>query len=137
MKTRTKTGLLILVLASVAVRASAADPEKAQLVTGDENAMRCLSSVAINEIDGEAQLVPERGFELEPGMHSMNGRARLNIKYCRVTDDRSNAPVPDLEAEFEAGKIYYVGLDHSSESIGDWHLVIWKVEDMGAVGTPF
>ena len=95
MKTRIKTGLLILVLLSIAVRASAGDPEKAQLVTGDENAMRCLSSVAINEIDGEAQQVPERGFELEPGMHSMNGRARLNLRYCRVTGDRSYAPVPE------------------------------------------
>ena len=137
MKSRIKTGILMLVLLSVALRASAGDPEKAQLVTGGKNAMRCLSPVAINKIDGELQQVPEKGFELEPGMHSMNGRARLNLKYCRVTDDRSYAAVPDLEAEFEAGKVYYVGLDHSSESNGDWRLVIWRVEDAGTIDAPF
>ena len=36
--------------------------------------------------------------------------------------------VPDLEADFEAGKTYYIGLDHSSKNFNDWRLVIWKVE---------
>ena len=125
-----KHGLFIFVLVTAAIRVSAADPEKAQIVTGDESAMRCLSAVAINEIDGQAQQVPERGFELEPGMHSMNGRARIKLSYCRVSDDQAGTLVPDLEAEFEAGKVYYVGLDHNADSIGDWRLVIWKVEDM-------
>jgi hypothetical protein len=41
---------------------------------------------------------------------------------------KSTYTIPDLEADFEAGKTYYVGLDHSSKNKEEWRLVIWKTE---------
>ena len=37
--------------------------------------------------------------------------------------------IEPVEANFEAGKTYYLGFDHSSPHRKDWKLVIWKVED--------
>jgi hypothetical protein len=72
--------------------------------------------------------VHQNGFDLEPGIHSLNGRAILDTTYCRPIHGRVSQDVPDLEAEFEAGKTYYIALDHASRNFNDWRLVIWKVE---------
>ncbi len=57
----------------------------------------------------------------------MNGRANINTTFCTVVWGNQGSPIPDLEADFEAGKTYYVGLDHSSKNRNEWKLVIWKV----------
>lgn len=100
----------------------------ARIITQNEKPAQCLSSVHIQRIDGELVNVHATGFEMEPGRHSMNGRAVVNTSYCRRYTGRPSEGVPDLEAEFEAGKTYYIGLDHSAKSSKDWRLVIWKVE---------
>ncbi len=119
---------LVLVLLPLAATALAS--EKARIVTGFEQASKCISKVQVNTIDSENVRVPESGFTVEPGRHSMTGRAVVNNAFCKNLDySPSNLDVQPLEADFEAGKTYYVGYDHSSENREEWGLVIWKVKD--------
>lgn len=101
---------------------------KARIITQNDRASQCISSVVIDEIDGRLRNVTKQGFELDAGKHSMNGRAVINIANCPAIRGRNSYVVPDLEADFEAGKTYYVGLDHSSKNKEEWRLVIWKTE---------
>jgi len=102
--------------------------DKAQIVTQNERPAQCISRVAITDIDGKLASVPKQGFKLDAGTHSMKGRATLNTSQCPAVRGKSNHTVPPLEADFEAGKTYYVGLDHSSKNREEWRLVVWKVE---------
>jgi hypothetical protein len=36
--------------------------------------------------------------------------------------------IPPLDYEFEAGKTYYIGLEHKSSNQQQWHFVVWKTE---------
>jgi len=126
----------VLILLSVALlpgyimadKTGADKTGQAQIITQNESTARCIASVVINEIDGKLSNVPKQGFKLDAGTHSMNGRAIINIGNCPVIRGRNSYAVPDLEADFEAGKTYYVGLDHSSKNKEEWRLVIWKTE---------
>jgi hypothetical protein len=123
-------GLLALV-ALIPLTGMAKDeegPAMARIITQNEKPPQCLSRVHIQRIDGELVNVHPSGFDIEPGMHSMNGRATVNTSFCRRVSGRTSEGIPDLEAEFEAGKTYYIGLDHRSRNSEDWRLVIWKVE---------
>lgn len=120
---------LILLLASLLpVHAMANPTGKARIITQNDRASQCISSVVIDEIDGRLSNVNRQGFELDAGKHAMNGRAVVNIANCPAVRGRNSYVVPDLEADFEAGKTYYVGLDHSSKNKEEWRLVIWKTE---------
>jgi hypothetical protein len=103
-------------------------PTMARIITHSERPAQCLSRVHIRQIDGEEKIVHDAGFEIEPGRHTMNGTAVVNTSFCRYVRGSKGLAVPDLEADFEAGKTYYIGLDHSSKNFNDWRLVIWKVE---------
>lgn len=100
----------------------------ATIVTGNADPERCLAAVSIREIDGRTIPARIHTFELAAGLHSMNGRAMLDTRSCPVARSEAYPPVPDLITDFEAGKTYHVGLDHSSANSNDWRLVIWKVE---------
>jgi hypothetical protein len=115
------------------VPGAAEDGEKAvaMIVTNLDDPQACLSAVVIREIDGEPVTVSHRAFELAPGRHRMNGMANINTAFCPVADGAPGRAVPDLEAEFEAGRTYYVGLDHSAPDRSGWALVIWRVEQDG------
>lgn len=127
MKTSIIAAAFALTLA--VVQASWGDAaETARIITQNERPAQCLSSVHIQKLDGELVNVHPTGFELEPGTHKMNGRAILNTTFCRRVNGRNSVGIPDLEAHFEAGKTYFIGLDHSSTNSEDWRLVIWKVE---------
>lgn len=108
----------------------AADPEKARVVTFKSNPVECLASVAITQIDGRNRMVPPGGFEIDPGEHSMHGRATVDLRNCPParTDSRNPVHIPPLEWFFEPGKVYYVGLDYSSPLRENWRLVVWKAE---------
>ena len=101
----------------------------ARIVTGNERPAECLSSIHVREVDGEARQLPATAFELEPGIHTLHGTARVNLTYCQVNREAMQAGVPPLEAVFEEGKTYFVGLDHSSPDRSEWRIVIWKVEE--------
>lgn len=127
-----KLASLILAVAILPAMALAADPTKARVVTFKSKITECLASVAIKQVDGRLRQLPPMGFEIEPGWHTMHGLATVNLKHCPVNKDtsRRSVNVPPLEWLFEAGKVYYVGLDHSSPERRNWQLVVWKVEDM-------
>lgn len=116
------TGLL------VAAPAMAWQEDKARIVTQVSKPAECLSRVAIRKIDGEEKFVHPQGFYIEPGRHTMNGTVAMDTSYCRVARGNEYTRIEPLEAEFEVGKTYYVGFDHSSSNRAEWSLVIWKVE---------
>lgn len=123
-----KLNLIILMLALFPVQAIANKAGQAQIVTQNERPAQCISKVVITDVDGRLSNVARQGFKLDAGTHSINGRAIINTSHCPAVRGKSTYTVPDLEADFEAGKTYYVGLDHSSKNREEWRLVIWKVE---------
>lgn len=120
--------LLALLLAPLAAAVTADDENLARIVTQTAKPAECLAPVAILQIDRRPVSVSPQGFTLEPGHHTMNGRALVDVGNCPVARGLENKAVPPLEADFEAGKTYYVGFDHSSKNRAEWHLVIWKTE---------
>ena len=130
-----KIVLMILASALLSSTVFATDPSKAQIVTFKSNSVYCLASVAIKQIDGHLRQLATLGFEIEPGWHTMHGLATVNLRDCPVVEERirKQVHIPPLEWLFEPGKVYYVGLDHSSVSRHNWRLVVWKVEDMKGV----
>ena len=131
MKTLKVSILLLLLVPFLAFAGDEAEATaKAKIVTGMEKAAACISSVHVNTIDGREVKVQALGFDIDAGTHTMTGRALINTSFCKAMGTGSQRyKVEPLEAEFEAGKTYYVGYDHSSSNRRDWKLVIWKVED--------
>lgn len=123
-----KFTLLFLFLAPLF--AVAGEMGKAQVISSGVQATKCISPVHVNSIDGRTVQLPKLGFDIDPGKHSLKGRALLDTSVCRIVgtgSDRYN--VEPLEVEFEAGKTYFFGLDHSASNRNDWKYVVWKVED--------
>lgn len=101
-----------------------------RVVTSFNNAAQCISPVQIRKIDGKEATVQRMGFNLEPGQHTLSGSAVIDTSSClTIGSTTRHATAAPLEAEFELGKVYYVGYDHSSADRDDWKIVIWKVED--------
>ncbi len=112
------------------LQANAKKTDKAMIVTSVDKAAQCISSVHVLKIDGREARVQRMGFDLEPGKHTLSGKAFINTSFCPTVGRVSNQNhTPPLEAEFEAGKTYWVGLDHSSPDRRDWKYVTWKVKD--------
>ena len=111
-------------------QANAGEEGKAKIVTSHNKASQCISPVHIRNIDGREVAVQRMGFDLDPGKHTMAGSAIIDTSFCPVvgksTSYRDSAP--PLEAEFEAGKTYWVGFNHKSPNRKDWKYVIWKVK---------
>jgi hypothetical protein len=120
----------VLVLLLLPCLAAAGDKGKVQIITSFNNAAQCISPVHIRKIDGKEAAVQSMGFNLEPGMHTLSGSAVIDVSNCLTLSTNVRAPkIQPLEADFVAGKVYYVGYDHSARDRKDWKLVIWKVED--------
>lgn len=134
---------LILLLAAAVfmpLTVSAEDDRgMARVVTFKENVSTCLAPVQIRTIDGRNRNLPSLGFKIEPGWHTMHGSAKLDLRRCPVRDEHKRSSqevhIPPLEWLFEAGKVYYVGLDYSSPSRENWRLVVWDVKDDPTVET--
>ena len=127
-----KWALGLIAMVAFTTNGMADDPMVAEVVTFKSDPTKCLASVQIRTIDGKLKQLPSLGFDIEPGWHTMHGMATVNLNHCPAVEDRSRKQVhiPPLEWLFEAGKKYYVGLDHSSPERQNWQLVVWKVEDM-------
>jgi len=124
-----KLFLTIAVFAGLAATDASANSEMAQVVTQGGRPVDCLSPIAVNKIDGKMRIVPAQGFEIEPGLHTLNARAILDTTFCKVgRGGNRGGYAPDLEVNFEAGKTYYIGYDHKSKNRDDWKLVVWKVK---------
>ena len=121
--------LLFLTGLAMPFSAFAQAEDVATIITGQNRAAQCISPVHIQRIDGREAAVNRMSFTLEPGQHTISGKALLDTSMCstlgRGTNQNSAEP---LEAEFEAGKTYYVGYDHKSSNRRDWKLLIWKVD---------
>lgn len=110
--------------------ALAGEPGKAMIITSGEKPSECLSAIEVNKIDGKEAKVQKLGFSIEPGVHSISGRTIVNTSFCKAMGNgMTRNAIEPVEANFEAGKTYYLGYDHSSPHRKDWKLVIWKVED--------
>ncbi len=110
-------------------QANAEEEGKAKIITSHNNLAQCISSVRILKIDGREVAVQRMGFDLDPGKHTMAGSTLINTSFCPVVGPSTyRDSAPPLEAEFEAGKTYYVGFDHSASKRKDWKYVIWKVK---------
>ena len=122
-----KFAAMLLMLTPVLTIAGEGD--KARIVTGAKKAAQCISSVQVNNIDGRDVRVERLGFDIDAGKHSMTGRAIIDTSFCKtVGKGTERNRIEPIEADFEAGKIYYLGYDHSAPNRADWKLVIWKVE---------
>lgn len=123
-------GVSVALMSGLAVADSGqGSSQKARIITGNQQPAQCISSVHVNTIDGEQVFVQPLGFDIDPGKHTMMARAKVDISFCTAVGAGTNRDtVEPLEAEFEAGKTYYLGYDHSSSKRSDWKLVIWKVE---------
>lgn len=113
----------------VAAPASERD-RQALVITQGGRPADCLSPTAIYEIDGKLASVSSQGFYLDPGVHRLRGQSTVRIEGCPVVRGRNanGVGIRPLEAEFEAGMTYWIGLDHGSKNSDDWRLVIWKME---------
>ena len=134
--TQTGKNLLVfgLMLAALPLVADPLDEEPAaiemvKVVTQAGRPGDCLAALAVNKIDGEMRVVPARGFLIEPGVHTINGRATLDSRKCQpIAADQRIGSVADLEVNFEAGRTYYIAYDHKSQNTEECRLVVWKVE---------
>jgi hypothetical protein len=101
-----------------------------QIITSFSDAANCISPMHIRKIDGKEAAVQRMGFWIEPGMHTMSGSALIDTSFCQTVGRYTSPPrAKPIEANFELGKVYYVGYDHSSRDKNEWKIVIWKVED--------
>lgn len=125
------------VLITAALAAFAWQPvfagEGVALVIGSaEDPVNCISPVSINTVDGTELPGGRMQVTLEPGKHTLSGAAKVNTSFCSKVGvsrgGKKNAVAP-LEAEFEAGKTYYLGLNHKASRETGWFYEIWKVED--------
>jgi hypothetical protein len=118
-----------LLIAALPVAAEAPVTEMAKVITDSSLPSECLAPVEITSVDGVKQHVPSRGYLLEPGVHSVNGRVFLDTTKCRRSDgDLEIRKTADLVVDFEAGKTYYIAYDRGPMNPGDWKLLVWKVE---------
>ena len=101
----------------------------ARVVTHIERPADCIAPVMVTRIDGESAAVSAKSFLIEPGTHSLNGKALLDLTNCPITDPRFRMkPAEDLEVNFELGFTYYIGYYHKPENPDEWQLVVWNIE---------
>lgn len=104
--------------------------EMAKVVTFMGRPDDCLAPLAVNKIDGKKRAVPARGFLIVPGVHSINGKAKLDLETCPLSSDKLYiSSAADLEVDFQPGSTYYVGYHHQSVNPEDWKLVVWHIEE--------
>ena len=121
-----KRTVLISLLALAPLAALAGD-NKAKVITSNERPAQCIAAIEIYQIDGEEVLVNPKVVELDPGEHSIMGRAlNVDTTFCKAVGGPTRIEVPPLVHEFEAGKTYWVGLDHSAANRRDWRIVVYQ-----------
>jgi len=106
-----------------------ASGDKARIVTIVDKPVQCISPISVYTIDGQLVEKNAAGFELEPGRHSLVGTVTSFTADCPAAMRTSlGQDVPPLDYEFEAGKTYYIGLEHKSGNVQSWRFVVWRVE---------
>jgi len=101
----------------------------ARVVTNIARPADCLAAIAVSKIDGEKRAVSAKSFLIEPGVHTINGKAILDTTNCPITDPKLQvSSAADLEVNFELGNTYYIGYFHKSDNTEEWQLVVWDIE---------
>jgi hypothetical protein len=109
--------------------AELASNEMARVLTSKGRPAECLAPLLVNKIDGETVSVSEKGFLITPGIHSINGKAILDMTNCPFIDKNPMIPAAaDLEVNFEPGGTYYVGYYYAPANTAEWKLVVWHKE---------
>lgn len=106
----------------------------AMVITSEGRPADCIAPVAVTRIDGEGRTVSAKGFLIEPGVHSINGRAALDLTNCPLSDHKLTIDaVADLEVDFLPGSTYYIGYYHQPTNSLDWKLVVWHMEQSSQI----
>lgn len=114
----------------VPLSSSSITGEMARILTSEGRPAECLAPVSVNRIDGEARVVSAKGFLIEPGVHSINGKATLDTTHCPLIDSNLTiGPAADLEFDFKPGGTYYVGYYYAPANTEEWKLVVWHIEE--------
>lgn len=120
---------VVLALLLLPLAGQAADTGKAKIVTSFSQDAKCIAAVAVNQIDGKEVKVQKAGFDIDPGMHSIQARSLVKGNLCKAMGvDTGNNPTPPIEYDFQANMTYYLGFDYSDSLRKNWKLVIWKEE---------
>ena len=118
---------VLITLLALAPLAALAGKDKAKVITSNERPANCIAAIEIYQIDGEEVLVNPKVVELDPGEHSLKGRAlNVDTTFCKALGASTRFEIPPLVHEFEAGKTYWVGLDHSAANRRDWRIVVYQ-----------
>ena len=120
---------VLLALVAAPLTADLLVCDMAKVKTQNTHPDDCIGAVVINRIDGEKRALSAKGFLIEPGIHTINGRVTLDTTKCRPLEgDLQLGSAADLEVNFEAGRTYYIAYDHRPENTDEWTLVVWKME---------
>ncbi|MEM1411170.1 MAG: hypothetical protein AAGH19_02345 [Pseudomonadota bacterium] len=109
---------------------------QAKIITQVGLQAECIAPVSVYEINGQTTTVSQQGFFLEGGQHKIKAQGLVSTFGCPAVYIPRNYVTPPIEANFEAGKVYYLGMDHNPRSIRDWRVIIWKVEDRNGNAIP-
>ena len=123
-----KTVLLTALLALLPAGLAAAEG-MARVITDVARPVECIAPIEVYNIDGELVGKNTMGFDLEPGRHSLVGLAKIDSTNCPVMRGNSALDIPPLEYDFEAGKTYYIGLEHKSSNQQQWRFVVWRIRE--------
>lgn len=102
--------------------------QMARVITDVAKPVQCIAPIEVYNLDGRLVRKNAMGFDLEPGRHTLVGTARIDSVNCPAMRGNQALDIPPLDYEFEAGKVYYVGLEHQSSNQQQWRFVVWKVE---------
>lgn len=103
--------------------------EMARVLTSRGRPSQCLAPVVVNKVDGENRVVPAQGFLIEPGVHTINGKAIMDMTNCPLIDNNPTiGAADDLEVNFEPGVTYHIGYFHAPANTAEWKLVVWHLE---------
>lgn len=118
---------LAALLAALPIAAFGAD-DMARVITDVAKPVTCIAPIEVYNIDGQLVRENAMGFDLAPGRHTLVGTAKIDSVNCPVMRGNQALDVPPLDYEFEAGKTYYIGLEHKSSNQQQWRFVVWRVE---------
>lgn len=104
--------------------------QMAMVLTSPGRPAECIAPVLVTRVDGEDWVVSAKGFLIEPGIHTINGKAMLDTTNCPLIG--SNPVIgsaTDLEVDFQPGNTYHVGYYHAPANPEEWRLVVWRTDD--------
>lgn len=89
--------------------------------------------IQIYRIDDKEVRDDRAQHKLTPGEHTLRARAIINRDLVPgISRDLSRDGAQEITHNFQSGYRYFIGLKADSSRREDWHLVIWKTEEVKA-----